>query len=332
MFSPRAEPFLPAAPRIMVYVDRDLVGDALIKLPFLRALRHAFPDATLTWVAGRGATAYAGALAPLVAGLLDRALENTGLGADLAASLGAVDLVIDTQSKLATARALRRLGARRFIAPAGWYVLSQRRPRAFWRKQRPLIRRLLGLVELASGRPAEPFGELPIAPAVTALAARLLAQGARHVAQVPGAGGRHKAWPLERHIDLGRGLLARGILPAIILGPAEPEWHAPLRQALPGALFPLQDAAAQGAPAGPELTVALARRCAAAVAGDCGGGHMMAAADIPLISLFGPTDPGKFAPWTRRLLVLRAQDWGSADMAAIPVSAVAAALSDILRG
>jgi ADP-heptose:LPS heptosyltransferase len=53
---------------------------------------------------------------------------------------------------------------------------------------------------------------------------------------------------------------------------------------------------------------------------------MLAAAGIPLVSLFGPTDPGKFAPWTERLTVLRAQEFGSAEMAAIPLAAVLAAV------
>ena len=80
-------------------------------------------------------------------------------------------------------------------------------------------------------------------------------------------------------------------------------------------------------PAGPDLTIALAARCAAGVAGDCGGGHMLAAADIPLVSLFGPTDPAKFAPWCARNRIIRAQDHGADTMAAIPVATVLAALT-----
>jgi ADP-heptose:LPS heptosyltransferase len=75
------------------------------------------------------------------------------------------------------------------------------------------------------------------------------------------------------------------------------------------------------------LTIALARRLSSAVANDSGTGHMLAAADIPLVSLFGPTPPAKFAPATPRLTVLRAQDFGGGDaMESIPVQAVAAAL------
>ena len=316
--------------RIAVYVDLDLLGDGLIKLPFVRALRHAWPQGDITWVAGRGASVYAGGLRPLVQGLLDRTLEHTGTGAGLAEALhreaGGIDLLIDTQSRLATAWALRRLGARRFVSLAGRYLLSDRRPWLFWRKERRLITRLLLLANVAAGRKVTPTGALWQDPDTQALAARLLPDGERHVALVAGAGGRHKAWPLDRLVELARALPARGLRPCVILGPAELEWHDELAAALPQARFPLQDAAAAGASIGPLLTLELARRCHAGVAGDCGGGHLLAAADIPLVSLFGPTDPDKFAPCTVRLTVLRAQSFGGSGMGAIPVSAVLAAV------
>ncbi|HTH16123.1 MAG TPA: glycosyltransferase family 9 protein, partial [Magnetospirillum sp.] len=80
----------------------------------------------------------------------------------------------------------------------------------------------------------------------------------------------------------------------------------------------------------PQLTIALARRLAAAVANDSGTGHMLAAADVPMVSLFGPTPPEKFAPATQRLIVVRAQDFGADAMDAIPVQAVADALAATL--
>ena len=67
------------------------------------------------------------------------------------------------------------------------------------------------------------------------------------------------------------------------------------------------------------------------VAADCGGGHMMAISGVPLVSLFGPTDPGKFAPWAPMTRILRAQDFGGADMQRIPTDAVYEALRAIAR-
>jgi len=286
------------APRIAVYVDLDLVGDALTKLPLARALRAARPDAELIWIAGRGPSAFAGPLVPITPGLIDRVIEHSGTGAALRAALGParLDILIDTQTTLRTALALALLRPRRFVTAA----LPGPRPRR-------LIDRLLALAARATGQPAPH-------------AAALLPPGPTYVAQAIGAGGRHKAWP--HHRELAAALLASGRTPVLILGPDEADQHATLAASLPGARFPLQDTP----PAGPPLTIALAARCTVAVAGDCGGGHMLAAGGPRMVSLFGPTDPGKFAPWARELTILRAQDFGATDMAAIPVAAVLAAI------
>ncbi len=307
--------------RVGVYVGLDLVGDGLIKLPFVRALRRGFPDAELTWIAGDGHSAYASALAPLMPGLLDRVLEHTGTGLALHRALGTrLDLLIDTQAHVGTTLALRLLRPRRFVTAAAGYWLSDRWPSGA--RPRRVVERLLLLLELATGRKPDATGAVALPAAARAQAEALLPGEARRVALVLGAGGRHKAWPLACHIELARALAERGIQPVAIAGPAEADLVGAFHAAVPEAAMPLQAVP----PAGPELTIALAARCAGGVAGDCGGGHMLAAADIPLVSLFGPTAPAKLAPWCAVNTIIRAQDHGAASMAAIPVAAVLAAL------
>ena len=63
---------------ILVYVGLDLVGDGVMKLPFLSALRALYPEARITWLAGQGKTVYAGLLAPLLTGLVDEVIEEAG--------------------------------------------------------------------------------------------------------------------------------------------------------------------------------------------------------------------------------------------------------------
>ena len=113
----------------------------------------------------------------------------------------------------------------------------------------------------------------------------------------------------------------------ILLGPAETEWHEALAGGLPGARFPLQESGQRDA----LLTIALAQYLAAGVANDAGIGHMLAAGDCPLVSLFGPTSPAKFAPLVSHGRVIRAQDFGATDtMTAIPVDAVDGTLEALL--
>ena len=100
--------------------------------------------------------------------------------------------------------------------------------------------------------------------------------------------------------------------------------------AAPGAILP-EEARGAGHIRSPMLSIAIARRLAAAVANDAGAGHILAAGDAPLVSLFGPTPPEKSAPATARLEIVRAQDFGATDeMAAIPADAVSSALARLL--
>lgn len=329
---------------ILVYVGLDLVGDALIKLPVLRALRKAFPDARITWLAGKGKTAYAHQLKPLAAGLIDEVIEEADIGRRWSEILGRplanrrFDLILDTQRRLVTSLVLRRIRHRRFVSGCARYLLSSVRPPPmrwlFYRKPPAMVDQMLELVALAHAgaldAPLDIGGAPSLPEPVRREAARRLPEGPAYVAMAPGAGDRSKCWPLERFVELGRRLASGGLVPVYVLGPEEAEWLEPLRHAVPGARVPLQDGAPAGE-TGPLLTMALGARCRVCVANDSGGGHMLAASGTPLVSLFGPTSPAKFAPRVPRLTVIEAARFGSRDMTAIPVEAVEAAIAAALE-
>lgn len=316
---------------ILVYVGLDAVGDGLIKLPFIRALRAAFPAARITWMSGKGPTVFEDLLAPLVTGLIDEILPFTRIGERPLELVGrrplhdrSFDLIIDTQRRGLTTLVLKRIRHGRFISASAGFLFSDGKP-ADTARPAAMIGQLMQLVEAAAGRKVAETSPLPRAPAIEAEAERLLPAGPRYVGLAPGAGGRWKCWPLERYIALAAGL--KDAVPVFLLGPAEAEdWAATIRAALPQALLPLQDTAKLT----PMLTIALGRRLAAAVANDSGTGHMLGAADIPLVSLFGPTAAHKFAPHTRRAAIVRAQDFGGETMESIPLEAVEKALLPLL--
>jgi ADP-heptose:LPS heptosyltransferase len=319
---------------ILVYSGLELTGDGFMKIPFLRAIRATWPNARVTWLAGQGKSVYASTLKPLVETYLDEVIEDAHIGWGVFELLRRplsprrFDLVIDTQRRGLTTLILRRMRHGTFIAGTGGYAFSDRKPAGKYRKPPALIDQLLDLVRVASG--AEPgFAPPPPLPASFDQAAlRMLPEGARYVGLSPGAGGKYKCWPRDRFAALARHLQTRGAVPVFILGPQEPGWDAVLRDAVPEALFPLQDnRVPDPIRHSPLFTMALGRRLDFAVANDSGTSHMLAAAEVPLVSLFGPTPPSKFAPLTPDLTVLRAQDFvdDAADMSAIPLAAVAAA-------
>jgi len=318
---------------ILVYSGLELLGDGVMKLPFVRALRRTWPDARITWLAGKGKSVFAGTLAPLVRDCLDEVIEDAGIGSSWRELRRRplpgrrFDLVIDTQRRVLTSLILRRIDTACFISGAAGFLLSSRRPVDGARKPPAMIGQLFALLEIAAGHPVAPVFDLTVASEWRERAERLLPEGPRYIGLAPGAGGAHKRWPLDRFEALARAEIERGHAAAFLLGPDEADWLPALRQAVPGARFPLQEGG--GAPS-PLLTIAVAQRLAVGVANDSGTGHLIAAAGCPLVSLFGPTRAAKFAPAARRLEIVAARDFGGDAMDAIPLHAVDEALGRLL--
>ena len=61
---------IPDPKTVMVYSMGEVIGDGVIKLPFVAAVREAYPHARITWCAGKGSTVYATTLKPAVEGTL----------------------------------------------------------------------------------------------------------------------------------------------------------------------------------------------------------------------------------------------------------------------
>jgi heptosyltransferase-2 len=121
-----------------------------------------------------------------------------------------------------------------------------------------------------------------------------LASGTRLVAIHPGSGGEKKNWPESSWAELGRRLVEA--IPEIALllieGEADPGPAQALAEAWKG--LPLLRARLLPLP----ILAALLRRATLFLGHDSGVTHLAAAArrDLPVIALFGPTDPQIWAP------------------------------------
>src|SRR6266571_1717771 len=329
----------PSVRSILVYVTSDVdnaLGENVLKLPLLLALEEGFPMARIAWAPGTSGAFYLrDQLAPLVDRRIDEFITDLAIPTDPVAALFAkhpildrhFDLIIDTQRYFGRTLFLRRIPHRRFISGTWRYALSNARPpRPLQRRPPRLIDKLLGLAAAAAGHPIAVPNPLPMPEAWRARAAELLPAGPCYVGLSPGAGnqGTGKCWPLDSFIAVARSQVQRGRAPVFLLGPEEHEWQGKLRHAVPQALFP--EETNRGPIAGPCLVAALGERLSAAVANCSGTGHLLAAGGAPMVSLYGPTRPEKYAPFARSLICLKAQDYGSDRIDAIPLAAVLAAV------
>ena len=147
---------------ILVYVGSnpdDAIGENILKLPFLRVLKSAFPDARLTWIAGVGPCQFQGILAQLVDGMIDECLTDFRID-DSAKELllrwrpmpgRGFDMIIDAQRNAVRTLVLRRIPHRLFISGCWRYFFSDVKPPEELVHPRLLSDRLLGLAAAATG-------------------------------------------------------------------------------------------------------------------------------------------------------------------------------------
>jgi heptosyltransferase-1 len=121
--------------------------------------------------------------------------------------------------------------------------------------------------------------------------------GQRFAILNPGAGWGAKQWSAARYCEVARLLRDDGILSLVNYGPGEEELARAVEAASGGnarAIFCTLS----------EL-IALTRRAALFIGGDTGPMHLAAAFGVPVVALFGPTDPARNGPYSMRSIVLR---------------------------
>jgi ADP-heptose:LPS heptosyltransferase len=320
---------------IAVLVEREGLGDALLKLPLLRAIARGFPEHAIWWISSRQ-TDMAGPLRQFMPRQLAVVKENARLGKPLREAedrlreLPAFSLVFDTRSRIADVWLARRiLVHEKFFCSLPCYLLSSARPPRRWTRPPHIGERALSLAQAALGERADASGTLEPTPAAWQAALAILPDGPSYVGLGIGSREPRKNWPLEKFAELSRSLSARGLAPVLLLGPREIDRAEAIRAAVPA--FASVDLTCDTAGNGSlDLTIAIAQRLAAVVANDSGTGHLFGAAGRPIVGLFGPTEPRRWAPFAPLRKTLRAQGFGHETMDRIPTAAVLAAVEAIL--
>ncbi len=283
----------------VLVLRRGGLGDTLLMLPTLRALRRRHAGATL-WFAGVREFAAVLLANGAVDGVLsseDLALWSLGMARGVAAreGLGRFAHIVSDDPKVAVV-ASEHTGVQTFdprprdTSPLGLQIARQLGLDPVW----PDDARLL------------PPRTVPVAGPV------LLA---------PGSGGRDKCWPRDRWQALADQLAAAGERVGVVVGPVEMERDDPRCWPWPaGTAFVVE----------PEPTALTVHFTAAAafVGNDSGPTHLAAMLGVPTVAIFGPSDPSVWAPAGPHVAVVR----GERGFADISVAKVAAALqSGVVR-
>ena len=310
------------------------MGDILHALPAVTAIRTALPNSTIGWVieekwtellAACGQTCESGAVCkqrPVVnilhtvntRGWRSRIYQRATL-AEALASVKAVramhyDLAIDFQGAVKSAFPASFSGARvraGFINPResaarffysskfsrmGEHVIEQNKGLA-----EQALKKHFSLPELSLVAPQLPYDS----------AAEAWAEGeikrlgiAGFAIMNPGAGWGAKQWPVERYGEVAKALAIHGLKTLVNGGPGEEALAQQLIQASGGNAFAIRCTVGQ--------LIALTRRARLFIGGDTGPLHLAAALNVPVVGIFGPTDPARTGPFGTRAVPLRHPD------------------------
>jgi ADP-heptose:LPS heptosyltransferase len=307
------------APRRILVVKLDHLGDVVTATPALRALRDAHPKAEIDLL-----------LSPSVAPLFqetplanrivvyDSPRYRRGPAAVTATSLTDAlagtryDIIVELRGDWRTLALPLRVGAR-YRLDRGTIRLRHWIARRFGggRRARPplheaetnyaVVRPLLG-PDAPSGPPRV---EVHVPSfACESLASRMVAAGIdpdRAIVCIhPGATWRPRAWMPERFAEIADRIAEFYDAQTVFLGSAgegdvEAAVRREVRRSDHGFLF--------GKLTLPELA-ALLRQSKLLVGNDSGIAHLAAACGTPTVALFGPQDPRRFRPWSDRSIAL----------------------------
>lgn len=317
---------------IAVMSGRAGMGDALLVCPLIWEIGRRYPGHPVWWF-GQLSTGLVEKVAGLMPERIGRLLQipkarpyPTGLIPTLR-TMPAFHRAFDMRSRfgdVALARLCLRSEAFRFHARL-----------AMVRRAPSVAARNWSLIELDAGQrldwqEAARVG-FAIEAAVEREVDRLLAPGKRHFGIVV-TRPCDKAWPVEPAAALARFASEAGFQPVVFSGPAERHEVGALLEAAPGTI--LAPARFDGEATDRfrlEFAAAAARRMTVAVSPDTGLGHLLGISRVPLVSLFGPTDPQRWAPYAARSAILQAPlQNGSRDMRRIAPDAVMRAALSLL--
>lgn len=314
--------------RILI-VRLGALGDVVHGLPAVALLRQSFPDAHIGWVIerrwsdllsvqGSAPDAPLSPEKPLVNQIFEvdtkswrRSLFSQATRREIREIRAAIreeafNLTIDLQGSIKSAVTAKLSDAPRIIGPA--------QPREFpaqWfytqkvATTRPhVIEQYAELVAPVLRGSAKPMADpkfLPLDRSAEAWREKELKErglaGWRYALLSAGAGWKAKEWPPKHFAELARQLAKDGVRSLVNVGPSESALGDSIAEASGGHAQPIRCNILQ--------LIALLRHASLFVGGDTGPMHLANLLGVPVVALFGPTDPARNGPFFQPSAVLR---------------------------
>jgi heptosyltransferase I len=320
-----ATPDVPSRLERILIVRLGSMGDVIHTLPAVQALRDALPDTGVDWLVeerwvellcapGAPRRGPRSPQRPVVDWIhtVDlrgwrKSLSSLSTIQQIARTWNDVrsaryDLAIDLQGAIRSAILARWSGARTVWGAAeAWES-----PASLWYTRQAVMRgahvieQNLSIVEaIVQTNLSAPVVQFPHDQEADNRIDQILSEaGVRDFAILnPGAGWGAKRWPAERYGLVAKSLACEGLRSIINYGPGEEDLAREAEAVSAGAGVALKSSITE--------LIALMRRATLFIGGDTGPLHLAAALRVPVVAIFGPTDPARNGPYGTRSIVLR---------------------------
>ena len=309
----------------LLIVRLSAMGDVIHTLPAAQALREAYPQTTIGWLiedrwaellcapgsTRRGPRSPQRPLVDWVHTVSLTEWRKSLFSIPTVQQIAKVwndirstryDVAVDLQGAIRSAVLARWSGAR-----VVWGAAEPREsPASMWYTRRAVergahvIEQYLSVAEAVAAKKLKPPRvQLPHnAAAEQGIEHRLAKSGVRDFAILnPGAGWGAKRWPPKRYGCVSKSLAASNVRCIINYGPGEEDLAHAAEAASGGTATSLKSSLTE--------LIALTRRARLFIGGDTGPMHLAAALQVPVVAIFGPTDPARNGPYGTRSIVLR---------------------------
>lgn len=309
----------------LLIVRLSAMGDVIHTLPAAQALREAFPEAIIGWLIekrwaellcapGSPRRGPRSAQRPLVDWVHTVQMREWGKSLGTISTVQQIaktwndvraaryNVAVDLQGAIRSAVLARWSGAHVVVGAAE----ARESPASLW-YTRPVIARGAHVIEqnlsvaaaVTGGQLSMPRVEFPRDVGAEQRMERWLSQARMSDFAIlnPGAGWGAKRWPAERYGSVARALGEDGVRSILNCGPGEEELAREAEAASGGAARAVQCSISD--------LIALTRRARLFIGGDTGPMHLAAALQVPVVAIFGPTDPARNGPYGTRSIVLR---------------------------
>ena len=321
--------------KILIFSGAEVIGDGIIKLPFLALIKKRLPDYKIYWITNNGTTVYNNELKNYANIYIDKIFEKAQLSClpwkpiSKKFSLDNIsfDIIIDTQKAVLRTVALKRIKCKKFISSSANWFFSSKVPENRKKNKTYYLKNLIEMLDLISDSSIKINYENKVPKKLVSLIKDELKSEKKYIGFAPGAGDKKKIWDLKKFLKVANYFLKKGYVPIFFLGPNEINYQTTIKKNLDKVIF-IEENITEFSKI--EIVMASANFLACSLANDSGTSHMLANKKTPQVKLFGPTNKNKFSNPEFRIKAIDSKDFGSSDINSIKTDHVIKTIESIL--